>query len=63
MGWYQQPILAQPGRWVAEADLPLWLVRGQEERARREAAMAAAEAQQRAARVSGTHCIYCIDNS
>ncbi len=52
MGWYQQPILAQPGRWVEEADLPLWLVRAQEERARREAAMAAAEAQQRAARVS-----------
>ena len=54
-GWYQQPRQAPQGpsaRWVAEADLPLWLVRGQEERARREAAMAAAEAQQKAARVS-----------
>ena len=55
LGWYQQPKQAQqavPAKWVAEADLPLWLVRGHEERARREAALAAAEAERLAARVS-----------
>ena len=55
VGWYQQPRYSQQGpsaRWVAEKDLSLWLVRAQEERARREAAMAAAEAERTAARVS-----------
>lgn len=56
-GWSLQSTV-QPGpkaRWVAEAELPLWLVRGQEERARREAALAAAEAERIAARVSDFH--------
>ena len=57
LGWYQQPKQAQqtvPAKWVAEADLPLWLVRSHEEKARREAALAAAEVERLAARVS-TH--------
>ena len=36
---------------MAEADLPLWLVRGHEEKARRDAALAATEAERLAARV------------
>ena len=42
---------AGQARWVAEADLPLWLVRGHEEKARRDAALAATEAERLAARV------------
>ena len=36
---------------MAETDLPLWLVRGHEEKARRDAALAASEAERLAARV------------
>ena len=38
-------------RWVTEAKLPPWLVKGWEERARRDAAIRAAEAERMAERV------------
>ena len=42
---------AGQARWVAEADLPLWLVRSHEEKSRRDAALAVTEAERLAARV------------
>ncbi len=50
------PGAAAPGglegaRWVSERSLPLWLVRSHEEKARREAAILATQAQQEAERV------------
>lgn len=58
-GWPGQGMLYGPmagARWVAEGTLPPWLVRGHEEKARREAAVRAAEAARMAERVRMTGC-------
>ena len=45
------PGSTEGARWVAERELPLWLVRTHEEKARREAAIFATRAAQEAERV------------
>lgn len=46
------PGSTEGARWVAEGELPLWLVRTHEEKARREAAILATRAAQEAERVT-----------